>query len=70
MAKKEALTSSVVSVSRNEINANIVQSLSGRVAGVEVTQNSGIPVNAANIRIRGVALPQRTHDRFLLMAWL
>ena len=55
MAKKEALTSSVVSVSRNEINANIVQSLSGRVAGVEVTQNSGIPGNAANIRIRGVA---------------
>ena len=55
MARKKDVTSSVVSVSINEINANIVQSLSGRVAGLEVTQNSGIPGNAANIRIRGAA---------------
>lgn len=55
LREKKSLSYSVTTVSRNEINANILQSLSGRVAGVEVTQNTGIPGNSANIRIRGAA---------------
>ena len=55
LREKKSLSYSVTTVSRNEINANIVQSLSGRVAGLEITQNSGIPGSAANIRIRGAA---------------
>jgi TonB-dependent SusC/RagA subfamily outer membrane receptor len=66
MARKKDVTSSVVSVSRNEINANIVQSLSGRVAGLEVTQNSGIPGNAANIRIRGAASVNGNQPLFVI----
>ncbi len=66
MARKKDVTSSVVSVSRNEINANIVQSLSGRVAGLEVTQNSGIPGNTANIRIRGAASVNGNQPLFVI----
>lgn len=55
IVKKESLTGSIVAISRNDINSNIVQSLSGRVAGIEVTQNTGIPGSSTNIRIRGAA---------------
>lgn len=55
--KKSDLTGAVVSVSgevlRNTISTNIDQALQGRIAGVQVTQNSGQPGGAASIRIRG-----------------
>ncbi|MBK7872755.1 MAG: TonB-dependent receptor [Saprospiraceae bacterium] len=55
--KKSDLTGAVSSVSgdklRNSITTNIDQALQGRVAGVQVTQNSGQPGGAASIRIRG-----------------
>lgn len=55
--KKSDLTGAISSVSgdqlRSSITTNIDQALQGRVAGVQVTQNSGQPGGAASIRIRG-----------------
>lgn len=55
--KKSDLTGAVSSVSeeelRSSITTNIDQALQGRIAGVQVTQNSGQPGGAASIRIRG-----------------
>lgn len=55
--KKRDVTGAVSSVSgeqlRNSIVTNLDQALQGRVAGVQVTQNSGQPGGAASIRIRG-----------------
>lgn len=56
-AKKSDLTGAVASLSeedlRTSLTTNIDQALQGRVAGVQVTQNSGQPGGAASIRIRG-----------------
>jgi len=56
-AKKSDLTGAVASVSgdklRNSITTNLDQALQGRIAGVQVTQNSGQPGGAVSIRIRG-----------------
>ncbi len=55
--KKSDLTGAVSSVSgeelRSSVTTNLDQALQGRVAGVQVTQNSGQPGGAASIRIRG-----------------
>ena len=55
--RKSDLTGAVSSVSgeelRTSLTTNIDQALQGRVAGVQVTQNSGAPGGAASIRIRG-----------------
>ena len=55
--KKSDLTGAVSSISgddlRSSITTNLDQALQGRVAGVQVTQNSGQPGGAASIRIRG-----------------
>lgn len=55
--KRSDLTGSVASVTgeqiRSSITTNIDQALQGRVAGVQVTQNSGQPGGATSIRIRG-----------------
>jgi TonB-linked SusC/RagA family outer membrane protein len=55
--KKSDLTGSVASVKGEEINAypstNIMQSLSGRAAGIQITQNSGEPGGAVSVRVRG-----------------
>lgn len=55
--KKSDLTGAVSSVSgdqlRSSVTTNIDQALQGRIAGVQVTQNSGQPGGAASIRIRG-----------------
>ena len=55
--KKSDLTGAVSSLSgedlRSSITTNLDQALQGRVAGVQVTQNSGQPGGAASIRIRG-----------------
>ncbi len=56
-ARKRDLTGAVSSVTgdqlRNSITTNIDQALQGRIAGVQVTQNSGAPGGAASIRVRG-----------------
>lgn len=55
--RKSDLTGAVSSLSgedlRSSITTNLDQALQGRVAGVQVTQNSGQPGGAASIRIRG-----------------
>ena len=55
--KKSDLTGAVASISgdkmRSMVTANVNQALQGRIAGVQVTQNSGQPGAAVSIRIRG-----------------
>ncbi|MCB0651759.1 MAG: TonB-dependent receptor [Saprospiraceae bacterium] len=55
--KKRDLTGAVSSISsddiQNSVVTNVDQALQGRVAGVQVTQNSGQPGGGASIRIRG-----------------
>lgn len=55
--KKSDLTGAVSSLKSDAIHAspvaNISQSLQGRIAGVQVTQNSGVPGASLQIRIRG-----------------
>lgn len=56
--KRSDLTGAVTSVSAESIsksvNTSVDQVLQGRAAGVQVTQNSGIPGGSTSIRIRGV----------------
>ena len=56
-AKKGDLTGSVVSVSGEDLKktnmTNVAETLTGRVAGVQVTSSEGSPDAAINIRIRG-----------------
>ena len=56
--KKSDLTGSVSSVNAQEINAipssNVLQSLTGRIAGVNISQNTGAPGSAMSIKIRGI----------------
>lgn len=55
--KRTDLTGSVVSVSSDAISKSVTTSvdqvLQGRAAGVQVTQNSGMPGGGSSIRIRG-----------------
>jgi TonB-dependent starch-binding outer membrane protein SusC len=55
--KKSDLTGSVASVKAEELNAypatNVMQSLSGRASGVQITQNSGEPGGPISVRISG-----------------
>jgi TonB-linked SusC/RagA family outer membrane protein len=64
--KKSDLTGSVASVATEELKgmtiSNADQMLKGRVAGVQVTQNSGAPGGAASIRIRGASSINNTNE--------
>jgi TonB-linked SusC/RagA family outer membrane protein len=55
--RRSDLTGAVVSVNEKTLRStaatNIDQALQGRVAGVQVTQNSGQPGGATSVRIRG-----------------
>lgn len=55
--RRSDLTGSVSQVSAREVNAfpatNVLQSLSGRAAGVQVSQTTGAPGAGLNVRIRG-----------------
>lgn len=57
--KRSDLTGAVASISeeaiRSSVSTNIDQALQGRIAGVQVTQNSGQPGGATSIRIRGAS---------------
>ncbi len=57
-ARKSDLTGAVASVSGTQLTqvatSDPVQSLQGRVSGVEVTSNSGQPGSGTRIRVRGV----------------
>jgi TonB-dependent starch-binding outer membrane protein SusC len=64
--KKSDLTGSVAQVKSEEINsfptANPLQALSGRAAGVQVTQNSGAPGAGVSVRIRGTNSIQGSNE--------
>jgi len=57
--KKRDLTGSVSSISSDKIkersSGNVLQSISGQLAGVKITQNSGAPGMAPSIRVRGAS---------------
>ncbi|PQA59243.1 SusC/RagA family TonB-linked outer membrane protein [Siphonobacter curvatus] len=57
-ARKSDLTGSVASIKSEQLTQiatpNVTQAIQGRVAGVDVTANSGEPGGASRIRIRGV----------------
>jgi TonB-dependent SusC/RagA subfamily outer membrane receptor len=54
---KRSVTGAVTYIRGNELasSATVEQALQGRVAGLMITQNSGMPGNAATIVIRGVS---------------
>ncbi|NBB23069.1 SusC/RagA family TonB-linked outer membrane protein [Runella sp. CRIBMP] len=64
--KKSDLTGSLASVKSKEINAfpatNVLQALSGRAPGVQVTQNTGAPGGAVSVRIRGTNSVQGSNE--------
>ena len=57
--RKRDLTGAISSVSSEKIKersySNVLQSLSGQLAGVNITQNSGAPGMAPSIRVRGAS---------------
>ena len=57
--RKSDITGSVASISEDQMKQTIVtnadQMLQGKVAGVQVTQNSGAPGGATSVRIRGAS---------------
>lgn len=64
--KKSDLTGSVTSIKNEEISAfassNVMQSLSGRAAGVQVNQNTGAPGATISVRIRGTNSIQGSNE--------
>ncbi|MCR4603195.1 MAG: TonB-dependent receptor [Prevotella sp.] len=56
--KRSDLTGAVSSIGEEEIkqgvNTNIEQAMQGRIAGVQVTQNSGAPGGGISVQIRGI----------------
>lgn len=69
--EKSDLTGAISSVSgdelRSSVTATVDQALQGRVAGVQVTQNSGQPGGAVSIRIRGTnSLTQSSEPLYVI----
>ncbi|CCH56002.1 TonB-dependent receptor plug [Fibrisoma limi BUZ 3] len=64
--KKSDLTGSLAQVKAKEINAfpatNVLQALSGRAPGVQVTQNNGSPGGGVSVRIRGTNSIQGSNE--------
>jgi TonB-linked SusC/RagA family outer membrane protein len=64
--KKSDLTGSVVSVKSEEItsfpSSNVMQSIKGRAAGVQVSQNTGAPGSTISVRIRGTNSIQGSNE--------
>ncbi|MEP0367411.1 MAG: TonB-dependent receptor [Cyclobacteriaceae bacterium] len=69
--RKSDLTGAVASISGDElrtaITSSVDQALQGRVAGVQVSQNSGQPGGAVSIRIRGTtSLTQSSEPLYVI----
>ena len=64
--RKSDLTGSLAQVKGKEIDAfpatNVLQALSGRAPGVQVTQNTGAPGAAVSVRIRGTNSIQGSNE--------
>ena len=56
--KRSDLTGSVASINEEQIkqgvNTSVEQAMQGRIAGVQVTQNSGAPGGGISVQIRGI----------------
>jgi TonB-linked SusC/RagA family outer membrane protein len=68
--RKSDLTGAVSSVSRDKLSqsivANVDQAFQGRIAGVQVTQNSGAPGAATTVNIRGIATINGTQPLYVI----
>jgi len=64
--KKSDVTGSLSSVKGEELNAypatNMMQSLSGRATGVQISQNTGAPGAAISVRVRGTNSVQGNNE--------
>ena len=64
--RKSDLTGSLAQVKAKELNAfpttNVLQALSGRAPGVQVTQNNGSPGGGVSVRIRGTNSIQGSNE--------
>ena len=71
--KKSDLTGAVSSVSTEQLKgitiSNADQMLKGRLAGVQVTQNSGAPGGASSIRIRGASSINNSNETIVCYRW-
>src|SRR5690606_6247192 len=69
--RKEAVTGSVASVSGDQMrevpSGNISRALQGRVAGVEMSQNSSKPGSSMQIRIRGTRSLNADNDPLVVL---
>src|SRR5690606_21921683 len=69
--KKEDLTGSVTAISARDFNKGVLTSpqdlLVGKVAGVQVTTNSGAPGSGATIRIRGGSSLSASNDPLIVI---
>ncbi len=70
-AKKEDMTGSVTAIKPDEMNkglqTNAQDMISGKIAGVNVTSNSGAPGGGATIRIRGGASLNASNDPLIVI---
>lgn len=70
-ATKRSSTGTVTSVKKNEIDkqpvANILSVLSGRVAGLQVSQVSGAPGSAINLQLRGINSIANGNDPLIIV---
>ena len=69
--KKEDLTGAVAAIGTKDFNRSVVNSpqdlLVGRVAGVQITSNSGAPGTGSTIRIRGGASIGASNDPLIVI---
>ena len=68
--RKREVTGAISSVSAEAITEQTVtgfdQAMAGRVAGVQVSQNSGAPGGATSIRIRGIGTPGNSEPLYVI----
>ncbi|HKJ30228.1 MAG TPA: carboxypeptidase-like regulatory domain-containing protein, partial [Balneolales bacterium] len=68
--KKKDLTSSISSVSSKQIENNpvqqVAQALQGKVAGVQIVQNSGTPGSGMMIRVRGTGTVNNSEPLYVV----
>lgn len=66
VVKKSDLTGSLAQIKSKDINAfpatNVLQAMSGRAPGVQVTQNTGAPGAGISVRIRGTNSVQGSNE--------
>ena len=68
--RKREVTGAISSVSAEAITKQTVtgfdQAMAGRVAGVQVSQNSGAPGGATSIRVRGIGTPGNSEPLYVI----